>query len=184
MFIQSSVVFCWGWRQCVDAMLCFYKPVAISFLSITSHCTHQPQSKQFFHLIHLFTSLMTSYHDGLWWIGSTDIHHDVIILVKVDSCLIVGKNGVFIFREGWGNIRDPWSCRKEQILFVLPEWKQFHYSTVIFIYIQQFSDLLSSSPASLLSLSSPVSETTVNHSERFQILTEWLKSGAIYTDVE
>ena len=49
-----------------------------------------------------------------------------------------------------------------QILFVLQERKQFLYSTVNFIYIQQFSDLLSSSPAALLSLSSPESDTNVN----------------------
>lgn len=59
----------------------------------------------------------TSYHDSLRWVGSTDIHHDVIILVKVDACLIVGKNGVFIFREGWGNISDLWPCGSTQTFF-------------------------------------------------------------------
>lgn len=58
-------------------------------------------------------SVYISYHDGLRWIGSTDIHDDVIILVKVDACLVVGKNGIFIFRECWGNICDLGPCRVE-----------------------------------------------------------------------
>lgn len=40
---------------------------------------------------------MFSYRDSLGWSNSTDFHHDVIILVKVDARLIVGKDGLFIF---------------------------------------------------------------------------------------
>lgn len=52
---------------------------------------------------------LSSHRDGLWRVGSADLHHDLIILVKVDASLVVGKNGVLIFREAWWHIRDPWS---------------------------------------------------------------------------
>lgn len=55
-----------------------------------------------------------SYHDGLRWVGAADIHQDVVVLLKVDARLIVGKYGVLVFRHGRGNIRDLGSCGSEQ----------------------------------------------------------------------
>lgn len=71
------------------------------------------------------------YHDSLWWIGSTDIYHNVIIFVKVDASLIVSKNWIFIFRECWGYICDPRSCRQEMKFPVVLNIKSFLLDCVI-----------------------------------------------------
>lgn len=66
-----------------------------------------------------------THHDCFGWVASTYIHKDIIILVKVDACRIVGKNGVLFFwwwrgyivdlgpykREGKGKKKKKWFFR-------------------------------------------------------------------------
>lgn len=47
-----------------------------------------------------------THHDCFGWVASTYIHKDIIILVKVDACRIVGKNGVLFFWWWRGYIVD------------------------------------------------------------------------------